>query len=154
MAVCITEPRPAWCHVVAPLLPNPGVFGGPPCQGFSRAGRHQADDPRNELVFEFMRIVCEMHPRSCCMEDVPGMLDMVTRDGGPVIDALALMAQEGGMGTFHAIRRSLVDTAGAGAALRTMTATSSRGQPQPGVSGNGHVDVEDDQLNLFAEQLG
>ena len=126
------------------------VFGGPPCQGFSRAGRRQADDPRNELVFEFMRIVCEIHPRSFCMENVPGMLDMVTRDGVPVIDALALMAQEGGMGTFDAIRRSLAETAGAGAALRTMTAGSTRRQPQPGVSANGHIDLEDDQLQLFA----
>ena len=33
------------------------VFGGPPCQGFSRAGQRQPDDPRNELVFEFMRVV-------------------------------------------------------------------------------------------------
>ena len=128
------------------------VFGGPPCQGFSRAGKRQADDPRNELVFEFMRIVCEIHPRSFCMENVPGMLDMVTRDGVPVIDALALMAQEGGMGTFEAIRRSLAETAGAGAALRTMTAGSTRRQPQPGVSGNGHLDLEDDQLQLFAQR--
>ena len=127
------------------------VFGGPPCQGFSRAGSRQADDPRNELVFEFMRIVCEIHPRSFCMENVPGMLDMVTREGVPVIDALALMAQEGGMGTFDAIRRSLAETAGAGAALRTMTAGSTRRQPQPGVSANGHIDLEDDQLQLFGE---
>ena len=127
------------------------VFGGPPCQGFSRAGKREQDDPRNELVFEFMRIVCEIHPRSFCMENVPGMLDMVTREGVPVIDALALMAQEGGIGTFQAIRRSLAETAGAGAALRTMAATASRRQPQPGVSGNGHVDVEDDQLPLFGE---
>jgi len=35
------------------------------------------------------------------------MLDMVTREGVPVIDALALMAQEGGMGTFDAIQESL-----------------------------------------------
>ena len=126
------------------------VFGGPPCQGFSRAGKRQADDPRNELVFEFMRIVCEIHPRSFCMENVPGMLDMVTREGVPVIDALALMAQEGGMGTFDAIRRSLAETAGAGAALRTMTAGSTRRQPQPGVLSNGHIDLEDDQLQLFA----
>jgi DNA (cytosine-5)-methyltransferase 1 len=83
------------------------VFGGPPCQGFSKAGRRQPEDPRNELVFEFMRIVCEIHPRSFCMENVPGMLDMSTRDGVPVIDALALMAQKGGMGTFEAIRRAL-----------------------------------------------
>jgi hypothetical protein len=86
------------------------------------------------------------------MENVPGMLDMVTRDGVPVIDALALMAQEGGMGTFDAIRRSLAETSGAGAALRTITATSSRSQPQPGVSSSGHVGVEADQLNLFAEE--
>ena len=125
------------------------VFGGPPCQGFSKAGRRQADDPRNELVFEFMRIVCEIHPRSFCMENVPGLLDMHTRDGIPVIDALALMAQQGGMGTFHAIRRTLAETAGAGAALRTMQATASRRQPQPGMSTNGHVDVDDDQLPLF-----
>ncbi len=125
------------------------VFGGPPCQGFSKAGKRQPDDPRNELVFEFMRIVCEIHPRSFCMENVPGMLDMVTREGIPVIDALALMAQEGGMGTFHAIRRSLAETAGAGAALRTMQAAASRRQPQPGMTTNGHVDVEDDQLPLF-----
>ena len=127
------------------------VFGGPPCQGFSRAGRRQPDDPRNELVFEFMRIVCEIHPRSFCMENVPGMLDMVTRDEVPVIDALALMAQEGGMGTSEAIRRSLAETAGVGAALRTMSATASSRQPQPGVSGNGHVHVVDDQLPLFAQ---
>ena len=31
-----------------------------------------------------------------------------------------------------------------------MTATTSRRQPQPGVSANGHIDLEDDQLQLFA----
>jgi hypothetical protein len=54
------------------------------------------------------------------------------------------------MGTFAAIRRSLADTASAGAALRTMTAGSTRRQPQPGVSVNGHIDHQDDQLHLFA----
>jgi DNA (cytosine-5)-methyltransferase 1 len=126
------------------------VVGGPPCQGFSKAGRRQPEDPRNELVFELMRIVCELHPHSFCMENVPGMLDMSTRDGVPVIDALALMAQQGGMGTFEAIRRSLAETSGVGAALRTMHATASRRQPQPGLAGNGHIDVEDEQLPLFA----
>jgi DNA (cytosine-5)-methyltransferase 1 len=125
------------------------VFGGPPCQGFSKAGRRQTDDPRNELVFEFMRVVCEIHPLSFVMENVPGMLDMVTRDGVPVVDALALIARDGGMGTFEAIRRSLLESAGAGAALRTMTANSRRRQPVPGVSDAGHVTVEEDQLNLF-----
>jgi DNA (cytosine-5)-methyltransferase 1 len=128
------------------------VVGGPPCQGFSRAGQRNPDDPRNELVFEFMRVVIEIHPKSWCMENVPGMLDMVTKDGLPVIDAISLMAQEGGMGTFEAIRRSLAETAGVGAALRTKKA-SGRRMP-PGTSGAGHFDkdapepVDDDQLAM------
>jgi hypothetical protein len=31
-----------------------------------------------------------------------------------------------------------------------MTAGSTRRQPQPGVPANGHIDLEDDQLQLFA----
>lgn len=129
------------------------VIGGPPCQGFSRAGKRNPDDPRNELVFEFMRLVCEICPKAFCMENVPGILDMVTRDGIPVIDALSLMAEEGGLGTFEALRRSLAETAGVGAALRTKKA-SGRRMP-PGVSGAGHFEkdapepVEDDQLAMF-----
>lgn len=132
------------------------VFGGPPCQGFSISGKRQKDDPRNELVFEFMRVVIEIGPRAFCMENVPGMLNMVTRDGIPVIDALALMAEEGGMGTFDAIRRSLHETADVGAALRTKKAKSSK--PRPGsTTPRDRLDiddeddlVEDDQLDLFA----
>ncbi len=130
------------------------VIGGPPCQGFSRAGRRDSSDPRNELVFEFMRVVIEIHPRSFCMENVPGMLDMVTRDGIPVIDALSLMAEEGGMGTFEALRQSLAETAGVGAALRTRKAGSSK--PRPGTTTPRHrLDIDEDeradadQLDLF-----
>lgn len=132
------------------------VIGGPPCQGFSRAGKQDPDDARNELVFEFMRVVIEIHPQTWVMENVTGMLEMVTRDGIPVIDAISLMAADGGMGTFEAIRRSLHETSGVGAALRTKTA-SGRRMP-PGLSGGGHFEkdapepVEDDQLS-FLEQL-
>jgi site-specific DNA-cytosine methylase len=82
-------------------------------------GHHrQPDDSRNELVFEFMRIVCEIHPRSFCMENVPGMLDMHTCDGVPVIDALALMAQEGGSGASVGEARGLVVCSGDGVTAR------------------------------------
>lgn len=123
------------------------VCGGPPCQGFSRAGRRDPDDPRNELVFEFMRVVIEIHPQAFVMENVPGLVDMVTRDGIPVIDALALMAQGGGMGTFEALRRSLAETAGVGAAIRTQT-VGKKGKMPPGTSGNGYVEFETDQLAM------
>jgi DNA (cytosine-5)-methyltransferase 1 len=49
------------------------VFGGPPCQGFSFIGKRLIDDPRNELVFHFLRIVSELRPRYFVMENVPGM---------------------------------------------------------------------------------
>ena len=32
------------------------IFGGPPCQGFSRAGKRNSDDPRNMLFREYLRV--------------------------------------------------------------------------------------------------
>ncbi len=49
------------------------VFGGPPCQGFSLIGQRVLDDPRNSLVFHFLRLVGELKPRAFVMENVPGM---------------------------------------------------------------------------------
>jgi DNA (cytosine-5)-methyltransferase 1 len=50
------------------------LFGGPPCQGFSLIGKRQADDERNELVFEFARWVGHLEPRYFVMENVRGLL--------------------------------------------------------------------------------
>ncbi len=49
------------------------VFGGPPCQGFSVGGVGEATDDRNEMVFEFARLVGELKPRYFVMENVPGL---------------------------------------------------------------------------------
>ena len=49
------------------------VFGGPPCQGFSTMGKRLVDDPRNQLVFHFFRLVRDLRPRYFVMENVPGM---------------------------------------------------------------------------------
>lgn len=51
------------------------IFGGPPCQGFSRAGRRMKDDPRNLLFREYIRVVNEIHPKYVVMENVEGFLD-------------------------------------------------------------------------------
>lgn len=50
------------------------VFGGPPCQGFSLIGKREINDPRNQLVFEFVRLVKELKPKYFVMENVPGMI--------------------------------------------------------------------------------
>lgn len=49
------------------------VFGGPPCQGFSMMGKGLPDDARNNLIFEFCRLVKELQPRYFVMENVPGL---------------------------------------------------------------------------------
>ena len=49
------------------------VFGGAPCQGFSMIGKRVLDDPRNRLVFHFVRLVKELKPRYCVFENVKGL---------------------------------------------------------------------------------
>ncbi len=49
------------------------IFGGPPCQGFSLMGKRAIDDPRNALVFHFLRIIDEIKPKYFVMENVKGM---------------------------------------------------------------------------------
>jgi DNA (cytosine-5)-methyltransferase 1 len=50
------------------------LFGGPSCQGYSEIGRMHLADPRNDLVFEFARLVRELKPRYFVMENVPGLI--------------------------------------------------------------------------------
>lgn len=52
------------------------VVGGPPCQGFSVAGKRDPNDPRNKLFREFVRVVDEVKPDYFVMENVPGILTM------------------------------------------------------------------------------
>lgn len=49
------------------------LAGCPPCQGFSSIGKRDADDEKNELVYEYVRIVKELEPSFILMENVPGM---------------------------------------------------------------------------------
>lgn len=50
------------------------LAGCPPCQTFSSLQKHKKDnDERDELVFEFVRIVNEIEPMFVLMENVPGM---------------------------------------------------------------------------------
>lgn len=52
------------------------VVGGPPCQGFSTVGKRIREDPRNELVREFARIVKALQPSGFLIENVVGLRDM------------------------------------------------------------------------------
>lgn len=117
------------------------VFGGPPCQGFSAAGKQDVMDPRNSLVFEFTRLVGEMQPKTMAIENVPRMAGMVTPEGIPVLDAIALTLSDGGYSTYDSLRKALGSLPGARAATRV---TSTR-QAEPGSK----PEPEEQQPNLL-----
>ena len=93
------------------------VFGGPPCQGYSFAGKRDVMDPRNSLVLDCAGLVCEIAPKTMAMENVEGIVSMVTPEGVPVLDALARVLEDGGMGTYNALKRSLAANVGMGVAF-------------------------------------
>ena len=49
------------------------VFGGPPCQGFSVAGKMNPDDDRSKLVWEFFDVVKITKPSVFVMENVKAL---------------------------------------------------------------------------------
>ena len=48
------------------------VVGGPPCQGFSSAGRRREGDPRNQLTRQYLRLVRIVRPKIVLLENVRG----------------------------------------------------------------------------------
>lgn len=61
------------------------ITGGPPCQGFSIFGKRRfvntqgyepRKDPRNQLVYEFMRVVRILKPKFFFMENVKGFTNL------------------------------------------------------------------------------
>ena len=49
------------------------VIGGPPCQGFSVAGKMDPNDPRSRHVFDFLAMVERVQPRAFVMENVKAL---------------------------------------------------------------------------------
>lgn len=49
------------------------VFGGPPCQGFSVAGKMDPDDERSKLIFTFLDVVERVRPKYFVMENVKAL---------------------------------------------------------------------------------
>jgi DNA (cytosine-5)-methyltransferase 1 len=49
------------------------VIGGPPCQGWSRIGRMDPEDPRSQHVHHFLDVVEAVSPRAFVMENVASL---------------------------------------------------------------------------------
>lgn len=56
------------------------IVGGPPCQGFSTAGRRDPNDPRSQLVYDYLKIVNLVQPKLIIMENVKGITYKIKSD--------------------------------------------------------------------------
>ena len=68
------------------------VFGGPPCQGFSVAGKMDINDPRSQLVMSFMEVVKQTQAKMFVMENVKALA--VLEKFKPFRDALRKKSEE------------------------------------------------------------
>ena len=62
------------------------IIGGPPCQGFTTAGRRSEDDSRNKLLANYVNALQEFYPRWFMMENVEGIL--TTTNGDFLVDCI------------------------------------------------------------------
>ena len=70
------------------------IVGGPPCQGFSNAGKRSVNDPRNSLFMEFVKYINYFKPKAFIMENVMGILSMKKEDGSKCIDTILEILSE------------------------------------------------------------
>lgn len=64
------------------------MVGGPPCQGFSLAGKRDPEDARNALFYDYLRIANAIRPKVVLMENVRLLTSMLTPDGKLVTDCI------------------------------------------------------------------
>ncbi len=74
-----------------------GVIGGPPCQGFSLAGRRSEDDERNKLYQEYFKTLSIINPDFFVIENVTGILSM---KNGEVKDDIIKKANDIGYNVY------------------------------------------------------
>ncbi len=72
------------------------IVGGPPCQGFSLAGKRNPDDERNKLYMQYVRIVSIIRPKVFVMENVALMTSMKDENGRLFIDVIEKAFSEQG----------------------------------------------------------
>jgi len=59
------------------------LVGGPPCQGFSTAGRRDPSDPRNRLVSAYLEMVEVLRPTVVLIENVRGITSDFRDEAAP-----------------------------------------------------------------------
>jgi DNA (cytosine-5)-methyltransferase 1 len=96
----IDRPLSFWranCDSVKPQL----IYGGPPCQSFSQAGKQRAEeDERGQLIFEYLRFVEALRPRAFVLENVSNIRGVA---GGRLLAKILKRVDELGYDGRHTI---------------------------------------------------
>lgn len=71
------------------------LAGGPPCQGFSQAGRRRQDDPRNQLFEAYLELVSILQPRFVLIENVRGFTSDFKNIPGNTVRNFSSALQQG-----------------------------------------------------------
>ena len=79
------------------------VVGGPPCQGFSMAGKRIKDDARNELVTAYIEFIDIVRPKILFLENVKNLL---SHDKGKTILTIVNSLKRIGYTVFYKVINS------------------------------------------------
>ena len=73
------------------------------CQSFSNAGKKKADDPRNTMFLEFLRVATITEPHIIIGENVKGLLTKKTSTGENYIDIIVAEFEKIGYDVIHQV---------------------------------------------------
>jgi len=79
------------------------IAGGPPCQGFSMAGRRKSTDPRNKLSEQYLTMVDLIQPKYVVLENVRGFNSAFSSGGSKQAYSMIVKARldELGYDVYH-----------------------------------------------------
>ncbi|MDA5457243.1 DNA cytosine methyltransferase [Weissella confusa] len=81
------------------------VIGGPPCQGFSIAGKMDYNDPRNKMVWRYLDVVRSVQPKIFVMENVKALYSL--KKWEPIRLEVIRLAHEMGYDVFPVLLNSV-----------------------------------------------
>jgi DNA (cytosine-5)-methyltransferase 1 len=70
------------------------IVGGPPCQSFSMIGKREVGDERDNLMYEYVRLVQEIQPCYVAMEEVPAVVTKCTSRGINIFNVFKRLLSE------------------------------------------------------------
>lgn len=129
------------------------IIGGPPCQGFSLAGKRDPEDIRNQLYKQYVRVVSGLHPTAFVFENVAKLTSMKNKDGSYFIDDILKEFSEVGYSLkYHVLNASDYGVPQSRERVILVGVRNDVGKEfefKPSPYGKGNCDG---QFNLFAEK--